>query len=335
MTARTDIHRPAVFNPADYEAIDYLDNQRPQWVEPAFPPSMPLDIRRDITRSLYERYQEYVVTWEQRILEHFPDWQTGGDDHSSIFQCNHCGTPIRWVVVVRHAPSGKNLAIGEQCADNRLGLTRDQFAAKFIKDKAARDAAALERERIRTEFQAANPDVVAFLAGVSTEWDSKDPEFLQSVKQQLDKKGELSEGQVAAVQKFIASRQAKEEKRQAETALLADVAPITEGRRQITGEIVSTKFQDSDFGDTLKMLVREDDGNKVWGTVPQNLQDMTRGTHWFDEKGMSQFTPAVVGELKGHRVTFKATITASKDDPHFGFFKRPTGAELVTEGEGR
>jgi hypothetical protein len=40
----------------------------------------------------------------------------------------------------------------------------------------------------------------------------------------------------------------------------------------------------------------------VWGSVPASLSRVTRGS----------------------RVTFTAEVEASKDDPEFGFFRRPT-----------
>jgi len=84
---------------------------------------------------------------------------------------------------------------------------------------------------------------------------------------------------------------------------------IEEGRQTITGTITATKWQDSPYGSTLKMLVIDGKGLKYWGTVPGGL-DGTRE------------------DLKGARVRFLATVEAS-DDPLFGFFKRPTKSEVL------
>ena len=65
--------------------------------------------------------------------------------------------------------------------------------------------------------------------------------------------------------------------------------------------MLTTKWQDSHFGITLKMLVRDDRGFKVWGTVPSSLPNTE----------------------SGDRVTFIAAVEASDDDETFGFFKRP------------
>lgn len=88
-----------------------------------------------------------------------------------------------------------------------------------------------------------------------------------------------------------------------------DAAPdIEEGRQSFVGEVLSTKWQDSDFGPVYKMLVQDDRGFKLWGTCPAAI-DPSRGDH----------------------VAFVATATPSKDDPKFGFFKRPSKA-VILEG---
>ena len=79
------------------------------------------------------------------------------------------------------------------------------------------------------------------------------------------------------------------------------------GRVVIEGVILSTKPQESAYGTTWKMLV-EGDGWKVWGSIPSEI-----------------FQPAE----KGVRVRFTATVEPSQDDPSFGFYKRPTKAEIV------
>jgi hypothetical protein len=56
------------------------------------------------------------------------------------------------------------------------------------------------------------------------------------------------------------------------------------------------------------MLVQDDRGFKVWGSVPSNLYD-----------------------AKGRSVSFSAAIQPSEDDDKFGFFKRPTKAKFNEE----
>jgi hypothetical protein len=53
------------------------------------------------------------------------------------------------------------------------------------------------------------------------------------------------------------------------------MVPVIEGRHAMTGTVLSTKVQESDFGRTWKMLVRVEtpEGEyKVWGSIPSELQ---------------------------------------------------------------
>ena len=88
---------------------------------------------------------------------------------------------------------------------------------------------------------------------------------------------------------------------------------IVNGKQIITGEIISTKVVDGfAYGQrVVKMVVKDDRGFKVWGTVPRSIIEAN------DEP------------LKGQRVTFTANVQASNDDDKFGFFKRPTKAAIA------
>jgi hypothetical protein len=54
------------------------------------------------------------------------------------------------------------------------------------------------------------------------------------------------------------------------------------------------------------MLVKDDRGFRVYGTVPGDI----------------------IGVANGDRVRFDAAVEPSKDDPKFGFYKRPTKATI-------
>lgn len=96
--------------------------------------------------------------------------------------------------------------------------------------------------------------------------------------------------------------------RAAEQAELDAAEPCPTGRVKITGEILAIKLQESYYGDTWKMLVKDDRGFKVWGSIPSSLH-----------------------ATRGARVTFMAAVEPSADDNKFGFFKRPTKAVNLNE----
>lgn len=91
-----------------------------------------------------------------------------------------------------------------------------------------------------------------------------------------------------------------------EEAIYEAAEPVPTGRVAITGTVLGTKAQDTQFGTVYKMLVQDDKGFKVWGSIPTSLPNP-----------------------KSRTVTFMAAVEPSEDDPKFGFFKRPTKAEFT------
>jgi hypothetical protein len=136
--------------------------------------------------------------------------------------------------------------------------------------------------------------------------------FSDSLFNALLSYGKLTPKQCAAVLKCIDGCEERKAKWAAQREIEnANAEPIVAGRQTILGEVTTVKEQEGQWGYSLKMLVKDDRGFKVWGSIPQALVDAT------DD------------ELKGKRVTFTATVEASKDDDKFGFFKRPTKAALA------
>jgi hypothetical protein len=88
----------------------------------------------------------------------------------------------------------------------------------------------------------------------------------------------------------------------------AKPVPVVEGRVTVTGEVLSLKEQESMYGIVTKMLVKNADGWKVWGTVPA----------------------AIMGEVeRGSVVEFAAKVQKSDKDEFFGFFSRPSKAKVI------
>jgi hypothetical protein len=135
--------------------------------------------------------------------------------------------------------------------------------------------------------------------------------FYLSLQGSWNRYGSLTERQEAALVRSLDQFEERQARRAQENA--AVTAPIPTGRVVISGEVLSTKYQDSRFGTQFKMLVKSDAGWKVWGTVPSGL--------------------ACCGEtLKGRRVTFTAAIESR--EPAFGFFSRPTNASVLNSKPG-
>lgn len=134
--------------------------------------------------------------------------------------------------------------------------------------------------------------------------------FYQSLEAAWNRYGSLTERQEAALVRSFAQREERAAARAQEATQVT--SPMPTGRVTITGEILSTKWQENRFSrgaGCLKMLVRSEAGWKVWGTVPASIE--------YDGGN----------ELKGRRVTFTAKVEPK--EAAFGFFSRPTNASLL------
>jgi hypothetical protein len=83
---------------------------------------------------------------------------------------------------------------------------------------------------------------------------------------------------------------------------------VKAGRYQIEGVVVTVKEVEGIYGTAWKMLIQVGH-QKFWGTIPNGMA-----------------TP-----YKGDTVRVTGTVERSKDDPLFGFFKRPSKGEIVAE----
>jgi hypothetical protein len=188
------------------------------------------------------------------------------------------------------------------------------------KEASIRANASITRNRKWLAEDASRKDVAKFVREYSHTSD-----FMNSVFEGLEHWGRLSKGQEAAVRKIMQKQKAYDAAKAAEYAAAAE---CPEGRVQVTGTILSVKLVDNGWGaysidKTWKMLVRDDSGFKVWGTIPTKLMEQTElfvTRQIYDNRS-----------LKGQRVTFAAATQPSDDDSKFGFFKRPTKAQLLGE----
>lgn len=224
--------------------------------------------------------------------------------HDASGQCNHCGAHLRYAAILKHLPTGELMFVGETCLANR-------FERATIEFQAMREVASLDRaaQRIKTAREAwieANRPVFEHLEAFAPT-----NSFYADLLAKLGRYGELSLNQAAAVERNMARDIEARDRKLAEATI--ERGPVPTGRIEITGKVLTTKWVEG-FAynqSTLKMLVELDNGSKVWGTVPSRISDLERGD----------------------TVSFTATVEASNDDASFGFFKRPTGAQLTKATE--
>lgn len=88
------------------------------------------------------------------------------------------------------------------------------------------------------------------------------------------------------------------------------VVPNTEDRISFEGKIISTKFEDNQYGGSIKMIFEDNRGFRLRGTLPKILND-------------------IESDLKNLSIRFFAQVKISDNDKSFGFYKRPTKVEVI------
>lgn len=228
--------------------------------------------------------------------------------------------------------------------DARLGdiFENEAAAQKWCHERAVRRAQAerkKEAERLKLvaimeghqeHLKVEAPDVYEYLMAFDLDTDKHS--FLRNMAEVLRYVGPsraFTARMIEATRAAIAA--------EAEKLAHQEAHPAPTGRVVVTGEIMSAKAVEGDYGTAYKVLVKDDQGFKVWCSLPKAQADEAydqwiasieaRGlsTHSFgwnvwlmgadntDEQG-----------VKGRRITFTAALEPSHDDKSFAFGKRPT-----------
>ena len=305
MTTRTDIHRPSTpdFDPQAYELfgvfqlakkiqiIDSTEFVPPSlWIEHSHMEPSPFAIETEALES---------HGWSTDIITN-----ANGNERDSVHahQCAHCGQRLKYGALLTNDSEKSLIVIGEDCLENRFrNVTAFDF--KQLREEAKEKAAATRSMERKNTALKENPGLAAGYESTNS--------FVQDVMRRFDRKGEITERQLAAVLKVIKQDAGRAERQTQwiEEAKDAEDAPV--GKVTVTGEILSLKSQETQYGSTLKMVVKAKTGWKLWVTVPGSIM----GT---DEK------------ITGKTVTLTATVTPSDRDSKFAFGKRPTNAKLVS-----
>lgn len=289
---RTDLHRPSVINPADYEYVA-------------------------IECMKIEGLGDCIVAQEERkhIKEHMA--KTGGtySNHAHKGNCMVCGNVnAQYTILFYHAATNSYVRMGQDCAakcdmgnEGAFRKVKDAVEAyKVAKAGKLKAQGTLQAEGLEPAWQ-------TYLKG-TTQGSSqlnRDEYTIADMVDKLVRYGSLSPKQINFLRLLVdrvANADKIAEQRKAEKALAKDCPT---GRLTVEAEVLTVKYQASDFGETLKMLVKTTDGYTLWGTVPSDLQ-------LFDDSEGNQR-----GLRKGDRITLTATISPAPNDSKHGFFKRP------------
>jgi hypothetical protein len=322
--AREDVHRYAVLDPADYTLVALLDEHHEDGS---------FDIEDD-------RYDDAEAISEAL------------DGDPGI--CRLCGQNKgnRYWGFFRHEPSGDVIQVGSVCA-HKVGLA-DRAALEEVRAYEGRRMAQVRAERLFGDPAARSALDWALSVMERLDADLIDPgthfatddglfadggfpaTFAADLLARFNRTARISDKQVRLVDKLRredAARQAEQARRAAEDAEARPIPADLLGERvQITGQLLATKWQESDFGGAMKMLVRDDRNFKVWGTCPEAISDALVGLATDEDDGLYATTIRRLREAGTPvRVTFAAKVELGQRDPDptFGFIKRPTKASIV------
>lgn len=310
-TTRTDIHRPSAIIPTDYQYVA-------------------------VWTLKIEGLSDCDFIRREREISKAHMAKTGGKlVHKSHGSCGICGNvQAIYLVLFYHAKSNEYIVVGADCAV-KLEMGFDEGAmSRFKRNVAdAREAVAGKKKAIAilsdaglidawTIFTAPYPkhadgcpwllreqltenwDCTCGTRDLEKQFDQYEERVIRDIVGKLVKYGSVSDAQKGFISKLlgnIARRPIIEAERKAEHEA---AAPVEAGRYETTGTVLTIKeveaYQFNRFSPETawKVLIRLDNGAKVWGSRFANIE-------------------------KGNRIRFTATFEVSKDDTKFGFFKRP------------
>lgn len=222
-----------------------------------------------------------------------------GHEHGGVCHICGCGN-ISYASVFYHAKSNSYIVTGEDCA-NKLDLSGGDWNAfrAAIHNHLEAQAGKKKAQAILAQagFTAAwelytEPDAAA-----RNNWRYEERTIVDIVGK-LVRYGSISEKATAYIGTLLAKIPQRAELEAQKQAEQEAAAPCPSGRVEIKGEVLGLKVVESYFGDVTRILVKAESGFKVWGSRFDNVE-------------------------KGDQVHFVATVEPSKDDPKFGFYKRP------------
>lgn len=309
MAKRKDIHAPSTFDPAAYT---YQGTVLLYWAS--------------CSTELSREFQADLDALTERVT-------AGGfvGNFSNKGTCDHCGAHFHYGAEYKHK-DGDVIVVGHICADEAFGCD-DRRAYDLGKTK--RRAKAL-RERIRAHAEAEafikEHDLAAVFAEAHLTHDSKGGDILADLHRKLIQWGSLTDKQAAFARKLadeIANPKAivcdfcGEAEHAAKECTNRASVPLTDERIVVTARIITARYEETQYGSSLKGLFETPTGFKLWGTIPAAIYDAVfTGEH-------AALSPTGLDELRGKYVTFTAKVSRSDRDASFGFINRPTKAGLA------
>lgn len=319
--ARTDIHRPSVIQPQNYDFIG---------IQIMIPPA---------------DYEWGSIDDSVEIQHHMKS--TGGkfSSHNHGGTCHVCGAWANEMAVFYHKQTNEYIHTGRDCAERIQDGSSSDFNAVILRRRAAQrrsKAAAKTIEQLselpdhvleycesiwedafggRIKFGSFEKVALGSLVDElpMSQFDrNKCTQKLETVYSMLCKSVncgyELTPKQLSYLEKLVDELVGLPKTLAEKAEADAQIESVPEGKIKVVGEIISIKEEEYEVSHyttsiTYKMLVVDDRGWKVYGTLPKKLLEAE----------------------KGDRVEFVATVTRSDNDRLFGIYSRPSKASFVNK----
>lgn len=299
MPKRTDIHRPGMIRPEEYEPVlaYSLATTEGGWPVPSDGLNCELDRRiysgKTIQSGQHDKDGRCCILGLRYVAE------VKFSKHGSVGKCSICGANFVRGAVWRHGPTDEYIHVGHTC-EAKYNLLADtpgwQAQLAALEQRRASRLEELMRDKRLEDYYRCEPSMRDVL-------EHEGHHILQDMRGKVRLWGQLTEPQVALACRLY-SEALCPERVKVETPKV----PAPTGRVLVEGVIISRKEHDGYNGDPCYKIT-------VKVTTPAG-EWLCWGS---DFKG--------AGEI-GTSVKFKATLTQSSkaDSKHFAFYKRPLAA---------
>ena len=124
MTNRTDIHKPSLLDPAEYDFVAAFYQGDSPWIG--------------------QGYQAEMEIYNAAVESH----PVFNGNHARKATCDHCGAAFAHGVLFRHTPTDELIHVGHICASNTVGLPSRAAKVRKSAEKLAKELQEREERKL-------------------------------------------------------------------------------------------------------------------------------------------------------------------------------------------
>lgn len=328
MANRNDIHAPSTFDPAkySYEGTVILA-----------PPRIDAELAEIAPDVIEAIIKEYIEEREALVERCKAGGYTGNFLNKGT--CDHCGAYFIYGAEFKHA-EGNTIVVGHICADEAFGCDdRRAYDMKRAKGRTKASRERIKKLAIRERF-IEESDLKAVFTEANIGHDSRAGSILADLNAKLYEWGSLTPKQADFARKLandianpkpIACDFCGDADHVAKECPNRGSVPLTDERITIHARIITARYEETQYGSSLKGLFETATGFKLWGTIPAAIHDAF--FYEENEHGRTEHNDKTLNDLRGQYVSFVARVKRSDKDRTFGFINRPSKAGLAESFE--